>query len=52
MDVSTCLGFFFGSQEYDEHYLKDVEETRDWIVRMLEDHENGVRGDIFYSSSW
>lgn len=45
-------GFFFGSMEYDEDYLKDVEETRDWTLRMLEDRNNGVPGEIYYSSSW
>lgn len=50
--LPTTSGFFFGSQEYDEWYLKDIKDTRDWLVRMIDDQENGVPGDIYYSSSW
>jgi hypothetical protein len=50
--LPRCEGFFFGSQEYDEDYLTDVIETRDWIVRMLDDRNNGVPGAIYYSSWW
>lgn len=45
-------GFFFGIYEYDEGYLDDVVKTHDWASRMLKDHENGVPGAIYYSSSW
>ena len=50
--LPTRGGFFFGSTEYDEHYLEDVKETRSWITRMLKDHKNEVPGEIYYSSSW
>lgn len=50
--LPTREGFFFGSTQYDEHYLDDVIETRDWAERMLEDQKNGVPGEIYYSSSW
>lgn len=50
--LPTMPGFFFGSTEYDEYYLQDVKDTRDWCNRMLKDHEAGVPGVIFYSSSW
>lgn len=50
--LPTREGFFFGSYEYDEWYLKDVENTRNWAARMLADHKAGVPGDIYYSSSW
>lgn len=50
--LPTTSGFFFGSKEYDEDYLAEVIETRDWIVSMLDDQKNGVPGDIYYSSSW
>lgn len=50
--LPTRDGFFFGSTQYDEAYLNDVIETRDWAERMLEDHQNGVPGDITYCSSW
>lgn len=45
-------GFFFGSQEYDESYLKAVVETRDWAERMLADRKAGDLRDMYYSSSW
>ena len=50
--LPTTDGFFFGTKEYNEYYLKDVKDTRDWVARMLEDHKNGVPGDIYYSASW
>lgn len=50
--LPTRDGFFFGSCQYDEEYLSDVIETRDWAKRMLADYRSGVPGDIYYSSSW
>ncbi len=50
--LPTRSGCFFGSLQYDEQYLNDVIETRDWAKRMLTDEESGVPGDIYYSSSW
>jgi hypothetical protein len=45
-------GFFFGSTEYDEYYLRDVQETHDWAERMLTDIKAGCPGKVYYSSSW
>lgn len=50
--LPTRHGFFFGNEGYDEGYLNDVVETRDWAERMLADYEAGVPGDIHYQSSW
>lgn len=50
--LPTKPGFFFGSTEYGEDYLNEVIRTRDWAKSMIEDYENGVPGDIYYSSSW
>lgn len=50
--LPTRKGFFFGSYEYDEHYLDDVYETHAWAKRMLADQKAGVPGDIYYASSW
>jgi len=45
-------GFFFGNYEYDEFYLDDVYNTRDWASRMIVEIQSGVPGDIYYRSSW
>lgn len=45
-------GFFFGSEEYDEEYLQDVQETHDWLVCTLAESEGGALAGIHYSSSW
>lgn len=45
-------GFFFGNQEYDEEYLKDVVDTQVWAERMLADCKAGVAADVYYHSSW
>jgi len=50
--LPTRSGFFFGDTEYDECYLNGVIRTRDWAAEMLADRENGVPGDIYYSSWW
>lgn len=50
--LPTREGFFFGNCEYDEDYFKDVKATYDWAFEMLADHEKGVPGNIYYSSSW
>jgi hypothetical protein len=51
--LPTIEGFFFGSQDYDESYLEDVVETRDWIVQTLaEEVESETSSCIHYSSSW
>lgn len=47
-------GFLFGQQEYDEDYLFDVTETRDWLVRMFDEErlDRGALSSITYHSSW
>jgi hypothetical protein len=50
--LPTREGCFFGSTDYDEDYLNAVIETRAWAAQMLADCKNGVRGNIYYSSSW
>ncbi|MHW63103.1 hypothetical protein D9G53_28530, partial [Escherichia coli] len=32
----TTEGFFFGSQEYDQYYWKDVEDVKSWVRRTLD----------------
>lgn len=50
--LPTLDGFFFGCTEYDEDYLNNVIETRDWAERMLGEHKDGAPGEIYYSSWW
>jgi hypothetical protein len=50
--LPTRAGLFFGSEEYDQDYLDDVVKTRRWIVSILEEHDAGMPGDIYYQSSW
>ena len=49
--LPTQGGFFFGSTDYDEWYMKDVENTIDIITQVLEttDFEKEM---LFYVSSW
>tara|TARA_R100000365_G_C2707526_1_gene43980 strand:+ start:30 stop:530 length:501 start_codon:yes stop_codon:yes gene_type:complete len=50
--LPTAEGFFFGGTEYDEDYLTDVIDTRDWTERTLAEIAAGAPGDIYYFSSW
>jgi hypothetical protein len=50
--LPTAEGFFFGSTEYGEDYLSDVNDTLTWTTRMIADFDAGVPGDIYYHSSW
>jgi hypothetical protein len=44
-------GFFFGSTDYNEWYLKDIKYTKDVIQKLLDEGE-AETGMIYYSSSW
>jgi hypothetical protein len=49
-------GFFFGSTDYDEWYLQDVQYTAERLTELLqiarsENEENGFV-EFYYSSSW
>lgn len=46
--LPTEDGFFFGGTDYDEWYLKDVEDT----VKILEDALANEEAEYYYSSSW
>ena len=44
-------GFFFGSQEYDQYYLSDIEYT----IEVLEDvlkHTDFDKEIVVYNASW
>lgn len=49
--LPTANGFFFGGTDYDEYYVRDIEETIDIITKVLEttDFEKEM---IYYVSSW
>lgn len=38
-------------QRYDEHYLEDVEETREWAYQMANAELEGTPGDIIYQAT-
>jgi hypothetical protein len=49
--LPTQDGFFFGSTEYDEYYLQDMEETvRQLKVALAEDPDGW--GSYYYRASW
>jgi hypothetical protein len=54
--LPTTPGFFFGSTDYDEWYIKDIQHTIEVLESVLESikvsKENKVYSDIYYSSSW
>jgi hypothetical protein len=45
--LPATSGFFFGSTDYDEYYMSDVDTT----IEILESALN-EEGDYYYSSSW
>lgn len=49
--LPATSGFFFGSTQYDEYYVSDIQETIDIITKALEttDFETEM---IYYISSW
>jgi hypothetical protein len=51
--LPTLGGFFFGSTEYDEWYIKDLEYTVEEIDRVLADETDGsLDGWFEYYASW
>jgi hypothetical protein len=50
--LPVTSGFFFGSTEYDEWYLLDVENTIEQIDRVLAAVPKGADADFYYHSSW
>lgn len=49
--LPTSSGFFFGGTNYDEYYIKDVNDTIEIITKILEttDFDKEI---IYYVSSW
>jgi hypothetical protein len=46
--LPTQAGFFFGGTEYDEWYVKGLENTLNQITPLLSEEE----GDFYYQASW
>ena len=49
--LPTTSGFFFGSTEYDEWYMQDIENTIDILTKTLEETDFDTQM-VVYSSSW
>ena len=49
--LPTTGGFFFGSEEYDQYYMDDIDETIKQLTDIL--HNTDFEKEIvFYHSSW
>jgi hypothetical protein len=48
--LPSTSGFFFGSTEYNEWYVKDLEYTEKVLTEILA--EDDPNGEFYYSSSW
>lgn len=47
--LPTTSGFFFGSTDYDEWYMKDIDYTIEILEAVLSEDDNG---DYYYEASW
>jgi hypothetical protein len=47
--LPTKGGFFWGSQDYDEYYLKDIQDTLDIVSEVLNDWK---QNDRVYYYAW
>lgn len=49
--LPTQSGFYFGSTDYDEYYLEDIEYTKQKLEEII-DTINCEDEDIYYLASW
>jgi hypothetical protein len=49
--LPTQSGFFFGSTDYDEWYVKDLEDTVKMLTDLLNEDPDGS-AEYEYRSSW
>lgn len=49
--LPTASGFFFGGTDYDEWYIRDIEDTLKGLTEILAEDEKGY-GEYYYHSSW
>lgn len=47
--LPTCDGFFFGSTDYDEWYVHDLEETVAMLKKIIHNYDDEV---FYYYPSW
>lgn len=54
--LPTADGFFFGSTNYDNYYLEDIDYTIEILEQIFKDEDEyakqGMSVDYYYSSSW
>jgi hypothetical protein len=52
--LPTTPGFFFGSTDYDEYYMADIDNTIEIIEELIKEKGDKpyLSGDIYYQSSW
>jgi hypothetical protein len=50
-NLPTASGFFFGSTEYDDWYMGDIQYTADRIKKILGDYAL-AKCEFYYQSSW
>ena len=48
--LPIAIGYFFGSEEYDEYYFDQIKATIKTIETILEEWDE--EGDYYYQSSW
>ncbi len=49
LNLHTQGGFFFGSTDYDEYYLKQLENTVEKLEKAIQESDSG---EFYYHSSW
>ena len=51
--LPTAEGFFFGSTEYDEYYMENIDYTIGALTTIIKKHsEEDLDSDYYYRSSW
>lgn len=50
--LPTTVGFFFGSQEYDDYYFDDVNRTIEIFRPYIQEMAKGYDSDFYYQASW
>lgn len=50
--LPTGSGFFFGSTEYDDYYIQDLQETKRILKSVLNNNEFKNGWNFYYQASW